>query len=837
MLDLVDKLRSIEKIEKAIPLPQIVVVGQQSSGKSSVLQAISGIQFPIEAGICTQFPTEIILRREDVVRTKAYIRHASTVSDQQRSGFETFAMEWHNTELSRLPEIIDGAQKILQLTERKRFADESLVLEISGPDQEHLTLIDLPGLFVSTQQGQSSSDITLVNEIAKRYVSNTRAVVLAVISGRNDFENQLILENLKLDISFRKRTLGVITAPDLVEPGSRQESECIQLVQHDPRGLGYGWHVLRNLSGPERSAQGVDRDDIEAQFFQQTAPWNRISSNCVGSQELKKRLSSILKKKIAESLPEIQQEVDLKLEQIYVGLRALGEARQSPGELRNYLCKRADMFEDEMRVMLSGLPPAFPDRTNQTPTLRAFVQSKHELFAQEMFDRASTWQLDPNGQGTHEQLEQIWNGHPNGIVVVNHGVMADFILKKMSQHRGRELSNLPHPDWAAKIFRAQSQRWLKIAQNYGDTIYREMSNRIYQAIERVVEEDTADKLLHGIVEPALRRRKRLLDEKLQELHHPYTLSSIYCASRNYVTFVEELPLVGGTHQYSQSCHLLRCANAFYRVSVDVFTENVISLGVERSLLIDIASILRRDLFYKMSDEELERLGGESDETKRCRQRLLAEQKQFEEARDQILPAFSKQSSRSTRYALAFQRGGPVDTNQHLSGNETSYSLEVTPATPTTAQGQPPEGAAPPNLAKSLSTTNITTSERDQSTRQSGDAASNPLNSVLRPTNSPAHSTHSQSCETSPSSGQGSLFSGLYSKPTSSNSSHNGSPSQSGRRNATPIPRAASPKMSTAGNAKPFEISFVNRTFDFVPPTKPRSESPSPKVLPADPESK
>lgn len=74
ILDLVDKLRNIDKIEKTIPLPQIVVVGQQSSGKSSVLNAISAIQFPIHDGLCTQFPTEIVLCQEQGVRTKASIR-------------------------------------------------------------------------------------------------------------------------------------------------------------------------------------------------------------------------------------------------------------------------------------------------------------------------------------------------------------------------------------------------------------------------------------------------------------------------------------------------------------------------------------------------------------------------------------------------------------------------------------------------------------------------------------------------------------------------------------------------------------------------------------------
>lgn len=436
MLDLVDKLRKIDKIEKTIPLPQIVVVGQQSSGKSSVLHAISGIQFPIHDGLCTQFPTEIVLRREQSVRTKASIRHHSGSSKQRRSDFEAFETKWQSSQLSDLKDIISDAKKVLQLNDRNRFSNESLVLEISGPDQEHLTLIDLPGFIVSTQTGQSSNDIRLVNDIAKRYTSNNRAVVLAVVSGRTDLENQLIFEHLKSDLDFRQRTLGVMTAPDAIEPGSQLESQCVQLLKHDPRGLGYGWHVLRNLKLSEVNAGIIDRDTVETQFFEQTSPWRSLEQSCVGSQALKKRLSSILKDKIAQSLPEIQNEVDLKLEHITAQLRALGEARQSPRMIRKYLCQRAREFEEEAVDMMSNSPPrSIGLFTDATPSLRAYVQSKHEAFAQTMFEKAQIWSLNMDGVDKPERLQQICHDRRDGTAAIPHNEAALLILKRFRSTR------------------------------------------------------------------------------------------------------------------------------------------------------------------------------------------------------------------------------------------------------------------------------------------------------------------------------------------------------------------------------------------------------------------
>jgi len=63
LLDMVDKLCA-QGLSSLFPLPQLIVCGDQSSGKSSVLAAISGIPFPKKDNLCTRFATEVILRRD-----------------------------------------------------------------------------------------------------------------------------------------------------------------------------------------------------------------------------------------------------------------------------------------------------------------------------------------------------------------------------------------------------------------------------------------------------------------------------------------------------------------------------------------------------------------------------------------------------------------------------------------------------------------------------------------------------------------------------------------------------------------------------------------------------
>jgi hypothetical protein len=46
-----------------VALPQLVAVGDQSSGKSSILEGLTGLPFPRDSTLCTRFATQIIFRR------------------------------------------------------------------------------------------------------------------------------------------------------------------------------------------------------------------------------------------------------------------------------------------------------------------------------------------------------------------------------------------------------------------------------------------------------------------------------------------------------------------------------------------------------------------------------------------------------------------------------------------------------------------------------------------------------------------------------------------------------------------------------------------------------
>jgi hypothetical protein len=97
LLEKVDKLFATG-VGEHIPLPQIVVVGDQSSGKSSVLEGLTGLPFPRDSGLCTRFATQITFRRAPTKTISVSIIPARGSSEEHQDE----ARKWSKTDLKEL---------------------------------------------------------------------------------------------------------------------------------------------------------------------------------------------------------------------------------------------------------------------------------------------------------------------------------------------------------------------------------------------------------------------------------------------------------------------------------------------------------------------------------------------------------------------------------------------------------------------------------------------------------------------------------------------------------------------------------------------------------------
>lgn len=103
----------------------------------------------------------------------------------------------------------------------KTFSDDFLKIEICGPQQQHLNVFDIPGIFKNTSEGVTTkSDIPSVRNMVGGYMKNPRSVIFTVIPPNVDVAMQEILEMAKKCDPKGQRTLEVLTKPDLVNKGA-----------------------------------------------------------------------------------------------------------------------------------------------------------------------------------------------------------------------------------------------------------------------------------------------------------------------------------------------------------------------------------------------------------------------------------------------------------------------------------------------------------------------------------------------------------------------------------------------------------------------------------------
>lgn len=230
LLNSIDSLR-LQGINNYVSLPQIIVCGDQSSGKSSVLEAISGVSFPVKSNLCTCFPTELVLRRaQNAGATVSIIPHSSHTESERKglSGFQAVMASFDD-----LPGIIESAKSGMGIsTHGKALSKDVLRIEISGPDRPHLTIVDLPGLIHSETKPQTASDVELIQDVVQGYMKESRCIILAVVSAKNDFANQIVLKLARAADSTGSRTLGVITKPDTLRAGSDNEVMYVSLARN-----------------------------------------------------------------------------------------------------------------------------------------------------------------------------------------------------------------------------------------------------------------------------------------------------------------------------------------------------------------------------------------------------------------------------------------------------------------------------------------------------------------------------------------------------------------------------------------------------------------------------
>ena len=524
LLDDIDKLRS-QGVDQFVNLPQLIVCGDQSSGKSSVLEAISGIPFPIKDTAETRFATEVILRRSsDKVVTISIVPSIDRSAEEQE---RLATLEKPLTNMGDISTIIHDAKAHMGVNDTSTgFSADVLRIEVSGPDQPHLTIVDLPGLIHSGTKNQSDESVRIVQDTVKKYMENRRSIILAIVTAKNDHVNQIVLKMSREVDPQGRRTMGVITKPDTLPIGSKSETGFLNLAQNTEIPFRLGWHVLRNRRYETQSTTTLERDEVERDFLAQGV-WKDLPRDTVGIVTLRPRLSDILFAQIRAELPTLIEDIEGKITGCRDVLKKLGPSRETLDQQRQFLLKISQEFTSFAHAALDGSYGEFffgePRATDgSTKRLRAVVSKQSLDFAARVRIRGHARRIVDDGD--EEEIDSDDNDRQNAGTrreTVSRSDFIDEIKVLLVITRGRELPGLFNPMIVADLFREQSKPWDSLARHHLNCVWKSTRLFLDLLMSHVADDSTSHALLSQVIDPLMDAKLVRMNEKLDEILTPY----------------------------------------------------------------------------------------------------------------------------------------------------------------------------------------------------------------------------------------------------------------------------------------------------------------------------
>ncbi|KAH7574035.1 hypothetical protein JRO89_XS03G0242900 [Xanthoceras sorbifolium] len=325
-----------------ISLPQVAVVGSQSSGKSSVLEALIGRDFlPRGCDICTRRPLALML--ENRPRKKA--------DDDGR--------EW--AEFRHLPgrrfyDFATVREEIMAETNKeaganKGVSDKQIRLKISSPKVLNMTLIDLPGI-TKVPVGDQPTDIEArIRRMIMAHIKQENCIILAVTPANSDLATSDALQMAKEADPTGTRTIGVITKLDIMDRGTNACNFLLGKVV--PLCLGYVGVVNRCQEDINQNRSIQDALAYEAQFFRDQPVYNGLSDRC-GIPQLAKKLNQILEQQIRIVLPGLKSELNSRMIAVAKELKKYGHVMESKAEQEVILLNILTRYCDAFSAMVDG---------------------------------------------------------------------------------------------------------------------------------------------------------------------------------------------------------------------------------------------------------------------------------------------------------------------------------------------------------------------------------------------------------------------------------------------------------------------------------------------------
>lgn len=482
-------------------IPQIVCCScADEAEETTILELTTGISAPLRSKSLAPLTMEFVLCRKSCSSLTATLLLSAPAAETTIPRSHKFSPGklLHEGGLSELFEKV--ATRIS--SGEKAVIGDILRIEICGPEQPDIVLVDLPTMRTRDGELQNIGDTAL--RAIKSYFECPNHLLLAIIPiSANKCDLDSITSVIKRFDPEYERSLEIVTFRQSVMP-SGEEDEEPQFIRDNGATLKTRWHAVDlDLSGTPGILAGVSR-------------------GCTGTENLRNRISNWILGQIKCSIPDFVKRANEVLSDYRTKLDNLGKARPTIEEKRGHLLQIACRFEVAIKQTLDGTYSDgffnyMSDRLASNPRqLRFLMKELHREFVKALQVGGSRRQITSyDGELVNSDLDcistnrylQSWSPNP-----VNREDLEKEIQEHARSRQGLDLQQL-----VGGLLRDQMKPWEEMAQKHLRTAWELVNRFLFLLADDVADEYTSRSIYKQIVEPAMEGIKEGLQRKLEEL--------------------------------------------------------------------------------------------------------------------------------------------------------------------------------------------------------------------------------------------------------------------------------------------------------------------------------